>query len=152
MTVADLERVLAEARPEAIEREVVARALAATGAGVGALFLWDKKARGLVLSHHVVEGLVVTLPDRVIRGDDRPGIAGWAFERDRGYLWRDSAGDPHYTRYLLDVRSIAAAPVRWQGKPIGVITVATRAEALGDEALAALTELAEAAARSSCGS
>ena len=147
MSVADLERVLAEARPEAIEREVVARALAATGAGIGALFLWDKKARGLVLSHHVVEGLVVTMPDRVLRGDDRAGIAGWAFEHDAPYLCRDSADDPHYTRYLLDVRSIAAAPVRWQQKPIGVITVATRNEPLGKDALRALGELASAAAR-----
>ncbi|MBK9035210.1 MAG: sigma-54-dependent Fis family transcriptional regulator [Myxococcales bacterium] len=147
MSVADLERVLAEARPEAIEREVVERALGATGAGIGALFLWDKKVRGLVLSHHVVEGLVVTLPDTVIRGDGRPGIAGWAFEQDAPYLCRDSASDEHYTRYLLDVRAIAAAPVRWQGKPIGVITVATRTGTLDKAALAALTELATAAAR-----
>ena len=108
MTVADLEQALAEARPEAIEREVVAAALAATGATIGALFVWDKKARGLVLSHHRVEGLDVTLPDRVIRSDDRPGIAGWAFEHDAPHLCRDSASDPHYTRYLLDVRAIAA--------------------------------------------
>ncbi len=147
MTVADLEQALAEARPEAIEREVVAAALAATGATIGALFVWDKKARGLVLSHHRVEGLDVTLPDRVIRSDDRPGIAGWAFEHDAPYLCRDSASDPHYTRYLLDVRAIAAAPVRWQQKPIGVITVASRAEPLGKDALKTLGELAAAAAR-----
>jgi two-component system response regulator HydG len=145
--VALLERALAEARPEAIEREVVAAALAATATTIGALFVHDKKARGLVLSHHVVEGLVVTLPDRVIRADDRPGIAGWAFERDLPYLCKDSATDPHYTRYLLDVRAIAAAPIRWQQKPIGVITVASRGEPLGAEALRALTEVAEAAAR-----
>jgi hypothetical protein len=51
-----LEQALAEARPEAIEREVVAAALAATATTIGALFVHDKKARGLVLSHHGSRG------------------------------------------------------------------------------------------------
>ncbi len=152
MAVAELERALSEARPEAVERELMARALAATGATHGALFLWDKKAGGLALTHHVVEGLTVTLPDQVLKARDggpggRAGIALWTFEHDEVYLCRDSAGDPHYTRYLLDVRSIAAAPIRWQKKPIGVITVSTRAaDQFSKETVRRLGELATAAA------
>ncbi len=147
MPVAELERALSQARPEAIERELMAHALAATGASHGALFLWDKKARGLALSHHVVEGLIVTLPDRVMRSDGGAGIALWAYEHDEPYLCRDSSKDPNYTRYLIDVRSIAAVPIRWQKKPIGVLTVSSRAaDEVGRETLRVLGELATAAA------
>jgi two-component system response regulator HydG len=45
------------------------------------------------------------------------------------------------------VRSIAAAPIRWQKKPIGVITVSTRApDQLSKETLRVLGDLATAAA------
>ncbi len=147
VTAEELERALSAARPEAIERELMAHALAATGASHGALFLWDRKAGGLVLAHHVVEGLTVTLPDRVLKAGQRAGIALWAFEQDAPYLCADTATDPHYTRYLLDVRAIAAAPIRWQKKPIGVLTVSTRdAGRFGAATLAVLAEQARAAA------
>jgi two-component system response regulator HydG len=142
-----LQRALAEARPEAVERELMQRALAATGATHGALFLWDKKAGGLVLAHHVVEGLTVTLPDQVLTPGSRAGIALHTFESDEPYLCRDSAKDAHYTRYLLDVRSIAAAPIRYQKKPIGVITVSTRAaDQLSRDTLRVLGDIAAVAA------
>jgi two-component system response regulator HydG len=147
VNVAELERALSEARPEAVERELLTRALAATGATHGALFLWDKKAGGLVLAHHIVEGLTVTLPDQVLMPGSGAGIALHTFESDEPYLCRDSAKDPHYTRYLLDVRSIAAAPIRWQRKPIGVLTVSTRAaDQFAKETLRALGDIATAAA------
>ncbi|KAB2893321.1 MAG: ABC transporter substrate-binding protein, partial [Kofleriaceae bacterium] len=147
MDIGELERALSEARPEAVQRELMQRALAATGATHGALFLWDKKAGGLVLTHHVVEGLTVTLPDQVLTPGSRAGIALHCFESDEPYLCRDSARDPHYTRYLLDVRSIAAAPIRYQKKPIGVLTVSTRAaDQLSKDTLRVLGELAVAAA------
>jgi two-component system response regulator HydG len=147
VNVAELERALSEARPETVERELMTRALAATGATHGALFLWDKKAGGLVLAHHLVEGLTVTLPDQVLTPGSRAGIALHTFESDEPYLCRDSAKDPHYTRYLLDVRSIAAAPIRWQKKPIGVLTVSTRAaDQLSKETLRVLGDIATAAA------
>ncbi len=179
MKAGELERALSEARPEAVPRELTRHALAATGATHGALFLWDKKAGGLVLAHHVAEGLTVTLPDQVLRspasggagrsvhagadagvdlsqsrsprearlGGSRAGIALHCFESDAPYLCRDSANDPHYTRYLLDVRSIAAAPIRYQKKPIGVLTVSTRAaDQFSKETLRVLGDLAVAAA------
>ena len=48
--LAGAEARLHAARPEDIEAELVAIALAATRHGHGALFVWDKKARGLVLA------------------------------------------------------------------------------------------------------
>ena len=74
------------ARPEDIEAELVAIALAATGHGHGALFVWDKKARGLVLAHHVANGVTLTLPQIVTRDRDRAGIALHACDEDEPYL------------------------------------------------------------------
>jgi len=82
MTVADR---LHAAKPGTIEAELVAIALEQTGAEHGALFVWDKEAGGLALVHHVVGGLTVTLP-RVVRKDDRAGIALHVYETDEPYL------------------------------------------------------------------
>ncbi|HLU64707.1 MAG TPA: sigma-54-dependent Fis family transcriptional regulator, partial [Kofleriaceae bacterium] len=113
--------------PDATLRRVMELAMAATGAVHGALFLWDGKAGGLVLAHHVVENITVSDPGRVLgRAGRRAGIALWVFEQDQPYLCRDTSRDPHYTRYLLDVGSIAAVPVRYQSRPIGVLTVSAR--------------------------
>jgi two-component system response regulator HydG len=122
----DAEARLHAARPEDIEAVMVAIALEATGHVHGALFLWDKKARGLVLAHHVAHGLTLTLPQVVPTGRDRAGIAAHAFDQDEAYLCGDTSADPRYTRYLLDVGSIAAVPIRYQKRPIGVITVSAR--------------------------
>jgi transcriptional regulator with GAF, ATPase, and Fis domain len=136
------------ARPGGTERQLMELALARTGAALGALFLWDKRARGLVLSHHVVDGLTVTLPNRVLtRGGEGAGIALHVYERDASYLCRDTAADPHYTRYLVDVGSIVAVPIRHQKRPIGVLTVSSRqVGAFGPKDVAALEALAAEAA------
>jgi len=164
-----IERALHEARPGTLERELMRLALDATGAAHGALFLWDRGARALALVHHVVEGLTVTIPAHVDptgeyprpaggagrvptplgsqRLTDRAGVAMHVFESGEPYLCRDTARDPHYTRYLTDVRSIAAAPIVSQKKPIGVITVSAREpDAFTRDDLRRLTELAHAAA------
>jgi two-component system response regulator HydG len=143
----DVERALSAARPETLERELMRLALEATGAQHGALFLWDRGARGLVLAHHVVEGVTVTLPDQVLTPGGKAGIALWVFEHDEPYLCRDTARDPNYTRYLLDVGAIAAAPIRYQRRPIGVVTVSARdRDGLGKAELRALVDVAAAAA------
>ena len=147
MSADDVERALSAARPEALERELMRLALAATGARHGALFLWDRTARGLVLAHHVVEGVTVTLPDQILTPGGKAGIAMWTYAHDEPYLCRDTMRDPNYTRYLLDVGSIAAAPIRYQRRPIGVVTVSARdADALGKPELKALVDVATAAA------
>ena len=91
-----------------------------TGAEHGALFVWDKAAEGLVLVHHVVGGVTVTLP-RVVRHDSaKAGIALHVYDTDQPYLAPDTAREPLYTRYLIDVGCIAAAPIRYQRRAIGV--------------------------------
>jgi len=127
----------------------VAIALEQTNAEHGALFVWSKEEGGLALMHHVVNGVIVTLP-RVVKKDpdgQKAGIALHTFETGQPYLSPDTARDPLYTRYLIDVGSIAAAPIRYQRRPIGVLTVSTRdPRGLDVKTLRALTAICEVAA------
>ena len=143
----DIEDRLHAASAGSIEQELVAIALEQTEAEHGALFVWDKHAGGLVLVHHVVNGVVVTLP-RVIKSDGaKAGIALHVFETGQPYLSPDTSRDPLYTRYLIDVGSIAAAPIRYQRRPIGVVTVSSRdPRGLDVAALKELTAIADVAA------
>ena len=122
----------------------------ATGAPHGALFVWDKDQGdegGLVLVHHVVGGVTVTLPTVVTRDSSRAGIALHVFDTGEPYLCADTARDPYYTRYLVDVGALAAAPVRYQQRAIGVLTVSTREpRGVGERELRTLTEIADVAA------
>jgi len=144
----DYEARLHAAPAGTIHAELVAIAMEATGAEHGALFVWDKQAEGLVLVHHVVGGVTVTLP-RVVKpeGSAKAGIALHVYETGRPYLSLDTAKDARYTRYLIDVGAIAAAPLEWQQRTIGVITVSTREpRGLGGKQLDALAAIAEVAA------
>ena len=86
-----------------IEAELVAIALEDTSAEHGALFVWDKEADGLMLVHHVVGGVTVTLP-RVVKHDGpKAGIALHVFDEGEPYLSPTPSRDPRYTRYLIDV-------------------------------------------------
>lgn len=130
-----------------IEAEIVSIALEQTGAEHGALFVWDKEAGGLVLVHHVVNGVTVTLP-RVVRHDGaKAGVALHVYDTGKPYLVPDTAKDPMYTRYLIDVGSIAAAPISYQKRSIGVLTVSTRdARGLDQTAMRTITAIADVAA------
>jgi DNA-binding NtrC family response regulator len=155
--VSEIEDRLHAARAGTLEAELVAIALEQTGAEHGALFVWDKDAGGLVLVHHVVNGITVTLP-RVVRprsstgslpidGGEKAGIAMHVYDSDEPYLVPDTAKDPLYTRYLIDVGAIAAAPIRYQRRPIGVLTVSTRdPRGVDSTTLRAITAIAEVAA------
>ena len=146
---ATIEARLLAALPGTLEHEVVELALSATGAEHGSLFLWDAAAQGLALVHHEVDGMVVTLPSVVTKRDNKAGIAQWVFEHNAAHVCRDAASDALYTRYLLDVGSVVAVPVRKRGKPIGVLAIAARASNRFDKAtVAALTEIAELGADS----
>ena len=141
----DIEDRLHAARAGTVEAELVAIALERTGAEHGALFVWDKQAGGLALVHHVVGGVTVTLPRVVTR--DAPGIALHVFDDGDPYLCADTSRDPRYTRYLIDVGAIAAVPIRYQKRAIGVLTVSTREpHALDAAALDTLVAIAEVAA------
>ena len=142
----DIEDRLHAASAGSIEAELVAIALEQTGAEHGALFVWNKEAGGLALVHHVVGGVTVTLP-RVVRPGERAGIALHVYDTDEPYLVTDTSRDPLYTRYLIDVGSIIAAPIRYQRRAIGVLTVSTREpRGLGDKELCAVVAIAEVAA------
>ena len=143
----DIEDRLHAAPAGGIEAELVAIACEQTGAEHGALFLWDKDANGLVLVHHVVSGVTVTLP-RVVRHEGaRPGIALHVYDTDEPYLVPDTSREPLYTRYLIDIGCIAAAPIRYQRRPLGVLTVSRRdPRGLTDKDLRAITAIAEVAA------
>ncbi|MFT3693614.1 MAG: sigma-54-dependent Fis family transcriptional regulator [Kofleriaceae bacterium] len=133
-------------RAKQIEAELVQIALEETGAETGALFVWDKEAGGLALVHHVTNGVTVTLP-RVVKKGETAGIALHVYETDEPYLAPDTSRDPLYTRYLMDVGSIAAAPLGYQKRAIGVLTVSAREpRGLATNALDKLTKLAEIAA------
>ena len=143
----DIEDRLHAASAGRLEAELVAIALEQTGAEHGALFVWDKVANGLVLVHHVVSGVTVTLP-RVVRHDGaKAGIALHVYDTDEPYFVADTARDPLYTRYLVDVGSIAAAPLSYQKRSIGVLTVSTREpRGLDQKSLRAIIAVAEVAA------
>lgn len=130
-----------------IEAEIVSIALEQTGAEHGALFVWDKESEGLMLVHHVVNGVTVTLP-RVVRHDGaKAGVALHVYDTDKPYLVTDTSKDPMYTRYLIDVGAIAAAPISYQRRSIGVLTVSTRElRGLDETAMRAITAIADVAA------
>ena len=79
---------------------------------------------------------------------DKPGVAHWVYDHNEPYLVQDTATDPNYTRYLQDVYSIAAVPICYQRRPIGVISVsAPERDAFSQDDIAALEELANSAAK-----
>lgn len=132
---------------EELDRRIMALALECTQARNGALFLWDAKAKGLVIAHHIVQGLTVTIPDTVLPRD-KPGIALWVYDHNEPYLCANTHEDENYTRYLQDVGSIAAVPLCYQRRCIGVVSVSsTRRDAFAKHDLDALAELASASSK-----
>ena len=92
--------------------------------------------------------MTVTLP-RVVKKDDETtaGIALHVFESGEPYLCPETSRDSRYTRYLIDVGAIAAAPLRYQKRAIGVLTVSSlKPRGLDDKALRALTSIADVSA------
>jgi DNA-binding NtrC family response regulator len=142
---------LHQAGAEQLERRIMDLALERTGARSGAMFLWDPKHKGLAVGFHIVEGLVVPVVDGVLRPrqDGQPsGVAMHVFETNRSALVNDTSKDPHYARYFLDVRSIAAVPIPYQRRAIGVLSVSSRElDAFTPVHIAELEALAASAAK-----
>jgi transcriptional regulator with GAF, ATPase, and Fis domain len=132
---------------ESLERRIMELALERTGARHGAILLWDDSAQGLAIHFHVAENLIVTLPDEVVpvkKGDRYNGIASYVYAENAPYVCKHGPTDPHYAAYYFDVVSIAAVPIRYQGRAIGVLSVSSRrTDAFGDETIAQLEEVAE---------
>ncbi|MFT3842218.1 MAG: sigma 54-interacting transcriptional regulator [Myxococcaceae bacterium] len=144
------EQLHAASAPD-LERRIMDLALARTGARHGAIFLWDAKRKGLAIGFHVVESMVVPMPGGALieEGDGRPsGIAMQVFRTNEPRLVNDTRDDPNYAPYFLEVRSIAAVPIVYQRKPIGVLSVSAREPGAFDEPqLAELEALAASSAK-----
>lgn len=150
---ADTEAELHSADMEQVARRVVEVACGKTGTRDGAIFLFDPHVQALTVDFHMVDGVIVTLPGTGAqlrpRKDGRAnGIALTSYLRNEPYLCPDTASDPNYARYFRDVGAVLAVPIPWQGRAMGVLTVSsTRKNALNEEHIPALTEVAGTAAR-----
>jgi transcriptional regulator with GAF, ATPase, and Fis domain len=142
---------LHDADIEQLEKRIMDLARERTGASHGAIFLYDRKAEALAIDFHIVEGLLVPLPHMMLarRRDGRPnGIALWVLDHNAPYLCTNAANDPNYSPYFLDVASIAAVPIPYQERAIGVITVSSRREGAFDhEHIRELQQLATSSAK-----
>ena len=147
----NIDHVLHATEIGSLEGRIMELAMDRCAARSGALFLWDAKARALVLGFHVVEGMTINLPGARLRRrtDGRPnGIAFHVFDTQAPYACGDTARDPHYAKYYFDAASVAAVPIPYQDRAIGVLTVSSkRPNAFGSTHLARLGEIAEAAAK-----
>jgi transcriptional regulator with GAF, ATPase, and Fis domain len=152
-TEINTEKELHAADIEQVGRRLVQVACTQTQATNGAVFLWDAKAKGLSVDFHVVDDVVVTLPGTGSilkqRRDGRSnGIALTCFESGVPYVCNDTSKDPNYAKYFLDVGAVLAVPIPWQGKPLGVLTVASKAaNAFAPSHVTALEAVAAASAR-----
>ncbi|MBK7857156.1 MAG: sigma-54-dependent Fis family transcriptional regulator [Archangiaceae bacterium] len=151
--MSNLENELHQADMESVARRLVEVACEHTGTRHGAVFLWDAKLKGLTVDFHVVDGVIVALPGTgaVLRArtDGRPsGIAVSCLESGKPYVCNDTEVDPNYARYFLEVASVLAVPIPWQGKPIGVLTVsASKKQAFDQTHVVALQEVAAESAK-----
>jgi two-component system nitrogen regulation response regulator NtrX len=111
----------------------------------------DDAAGGLRLNFHVVNGACVRLPNLLLlpRRDGRPdGIAMHVAKTNAPHLCRDSERDEHYAPYFHPVRSIAAVPIPYQRRAMGVLSVASeRVNAFDVSHVERLKEVAAAAAK-----
>jgi len=134
-----------------LERRIMELALERSGVRSGALFVWDPKQKALAVDFHVVEGVTINLPGALLRRrtDGRPnGIAFHVLDTNQPYVAHDTARDPHYAKYFFDAGSVAAVPISYQERAIGVLSMSARAaNAFSAKELAALTEIARAAAK-----
>jgi len=136
---------------ESLERRIVALACEQTETRHGAIFLWDTKEKGLAVDFHQVEGVIVSLPGAMLRRrrDGRSnGIAMTCFDSGKPYVCNDTTVDENYARYFLDVASVLAVPIPWQGRPIGVLSVSSGKQGAFDgDHVKALQNLADACAK-----
>src|SRR5262245_16865321 len=146
-----IDQVLHAAEIESLERKIMDLALERSGARSGAIFLWDAQAKALAVDFHVVEGVTINLPGALLRRrtDGRAnGIAFHVLETNQPRLCADTATDPHYARYFFDAGSMAAVPIPYQERAIGVLSVSSCGrDAFGPRHVKALQEIAATSAK-----
>lgn len=122
------EQLIHASHIDRVERQILDIAMEQTGSRHGAVFLWNHERDGLSIDFHVVDGVEREVPRWVMRHDDDSspgGIALFVAESRRPYLTNEAQRDPHYAPYHLEVQAIAAAPILYQERTIGVITVSS---------------------------
>jgi len=146
-----IDEQLHAAEIESLEKRIMELALQQTGSNNGAIFLWDEDEGGLAIDFHVVDGLMVNLPQTVLPPPKKGvpmGIAMWIYNHNAPYLCEDTAHDPHYAPYFQAVRSMVGVPIPYQGRAIGVISVSSRdPDAFNTSHLEALDALALSSAK-----
>ncbi|MGE0789600.1 MAG: sigma 54-interacting transcriptional regulator [Sandaracinaceae bacterium] len=144
------DEALHRAEAETLERDIMRVARERTGAHHGAIMLWDEAQKALGLDFHVVDDVVVTMPGELLplrAGGEPTGVASHVFLSDAAYVCHDAATDPYYRPMYYEVASIAAVPIRYQDRPIGVLSVSSRRPHVFDAGtLAILAEIAASAA------
>jgi DNA-binding NtrC family response regulator len=147
----NIDEILHGAEISSLEPRIMELALEHTGARSGAIFLWDAKTKALAVDFHVAEGVNITLPLARLRRrtDGRAnGIAFHVLDTNRPHLSGDTASDPHYARYFFDASSVAAVPIPYQDRAIGVLSVSSKSrDAFGRADTEILTQIAGAAAK-----
>jgi two-component system response regulator HydG len=148
----NMDEALNASETGSLGRRIMDVALERTGARHGAIMLWDERSQGLAIDFHVVNGLVVTLPDEVVPvetpGGGYNGVAAYAYATNTPYLCDHGPTDPHYAPYYFDSISIAAVPIPYQGRSIGVISVSSKeSHAFDQSTLVALSEVAATSAK-----
>lgn len=137
---------------ESLGRRIMEVALERTGARHGAIMLWDEQEGGLVIDFHVVDDLIITLPDDVVplrnEAGGHNGVAAYVYSNNTPYVCEHGPSDPHYAPYYFDVMSIAAVPIPYQGRSIGVVSVSAReSHAFDARTIEALAEVAASSAK-----
>jgi len=144
------EEIVHAADIDRVEKQILDLALARTASSNGAIFLWKQADHVLRIDFHVVDGQEFALPEVLIerRTDGRPeGVAFYVAENNVPYLTNDTSTCPYYAGYFLEVRSIAAVPIPYQDRAIGVISVSSpEKDAFSPEHLVELEALAASSA------
>ena len=148
----NLDETLNASETGSLGRRIMDVALERTGARHGAIMLWDERAQGLAIDFHVVNGVVVTIPDDVVPVHTSyggyNGVAAYCYATNAPYVCVDGPTDPHYAPYYFDSVSIAAVPIPYQDRCIGVISVSSKESHAFDRSTTdALTELAAKSAK-----
>jgi transcriptional regulator with GAF, ATPase, and Fis domain len=146
-----IDQVLHATAIELLEARIMELALERTHAKSGAIFLWNSQAKALAVDFHVVEGVTINLPRALLkrRTDGRPnGIAFHVLDTNQPYATADTTRDPHYAHYFFDATSVAAVPIPYQERAIGVLSVSAKTkDAFGAAELAVLRQIATASAK-----
>jgi len=99
-----------------------------TDSDYGSIFIMEREDGDVRIVAHREEGeLLDELPNLLRLDTESPGIFTWVYHNNETYLSNDVSQDPYYFPAFKDVAADLIVPIRLQGKPIGVLSVESRA-------------------------